>query len=399
MSIELKNANTFPATSINEGEGDFYRQLVESGLSLLSIENNLQKLLQEVVALALTVTKADAGSLYVIQGKEIEFTVARNLTLEERRIPMSLEHFRLPINNNTICGYVAGTGESLFIDDANNLDAHLPFRFNRSFDIKFNYTSQSMLALPLTNAAGQVVGVLQLINHRLNGLFVPFPRYLLSPVRIMARKAGMALYNAILSDNLKKSQYETVYRLSIAAEARDKSTGMHVHRVSEYARILANAMGQPEEFQELIHAAAPLHDVGKIGITDSILQKPGSLTPEEREVMKTHTTLGFSMLNDSESPLLKLGASIALTHHEKWDGTGYPHGLQGESIPLEGRLIALADVFDALVSRRCYKAAMPIDQIKALITNEKGRHFDPVLTEKFLDSWDEINRTAEQMKD
>jgi putative two-component system response regulator len=183
---------------------------------------------------------------------------------------------------------------------------------------------------------------------------------------------------------LIEAQVETIHRLALAAEYRDDDTGQHVQRVSRNCGLLARALGWQEEQVELIRKASPLHDVGKIGIPDDILLKPGKLTPDEWNVMKSHTVIGAKILSGSSFPLLQMAEEIALTHHEKWDGSGYCPGLGGEDIPLPGRIVAVADVFDALTHERPYKKAWSVDEAVSEITNQRGRHFDPQVVDAFL---------------
>jgi putative two-component system response regulator len=183
--------------------------------------------------------------------------------------------------------------------------------------------------------------------------------------------------------NLEEAQLEILERLALAAEFRDDETGQHTQRVGRTAAVLARALELPVDQVTLIHRAAPLHDVGKLGIPDSILRKPGKLTAEEFEVMKTHTTIGAQILSGSRFPILQLAEEIALTHHERWDGTGYA-GLAGERIPLSGRIVALADVFDALTNDRIYRKALPLEDALAEIELQRGRHFDPAIADAFL---------------
>jgi putative two-component system response regulator len=182
---------------------------------------------------------------------------------------------------------------------------------------------------------------------------------------------------------LEDTQVEILERLALAAEYRDDDTGEHTKRVGETAARIAEALGWSKADVELMRRAAPLHDVGKIGISDSILLKPGKLTPEEFELMKTHTTLGAKMLSGGQFPLLKLAEQIALTHHERWDGTGYI-GLSQEAIPLAGRIVTVADVFDALTSERPYKKAWSWNEAIEEIQSQSGRQFDPHVIETFL---------------
>ncbi len=185
------------------------------------------------------------------------------------------------------------------------------------------------------------------------------------------------------TEELWQSRDETIQKLAKAAEFRDNETALHTVRVGEYCGTLARAMGLDEDYCERIRAAAPLHDVGKIGIPDSILLKPGRLTPEEFEVIKSHSEIGYRILGDSISEVLNLGGVISLTHHEKYNGKGYPNALSGEYIPLVGRIAAICDVFDALITKRVYKEAMSVDEAMAIIKAERGQHFDPELVDLF----------------
>lgn len=180
---------------------------------------------------------------------------------------------------------------------------------------------------------------------------------------------------------------EAILRLSRAAEFRDPETGAHLLRMSHYTRLIAVQMGLPESEQELLLEASPMHDIGKVGTPDAILLKPGRLDQVEFEVMKRHASIGHEILAGSPSHLLQTAAEIALAHHEKFDGSGYPHGLAGEDIPLHGRIVAVADVFDALTSERPYKRAWPLEKAAALLREESGRHFDPRCVEAFFADW------------
>ncbi|MCG6988043.1 MAG: response regulator [Gemmatimonadetes bacterium] len=184
---------------------------------------------------------------------------------------------------------------------------------------------------------------------------------------------------------LQEAQLEILARLASAAEYRDDDTGEHAQRVGSLAGFLAGAIGLSEEQSELIRLAAPLHDVGKIGIPDAILLKPGALTADEYEVMKTHTTIGARILSGSRSPMLQLAEEIALYHHEKWDGTGYA-GLRSDGIPVPARLVAVADVFDALTHERPYRNALSMEDAITYVRDQSGRHFDPSIAELFLDA-------------
>jgi putative two-component system response regulator len=187
--------------------------------------------------------------------------------------------------------------------------------------------------------------------------------------------------------DLEDAQIEIVERLARAAEQRDDITGSHIQRVAKLAGSLARALGLPEAEAELIQRAAPLHDIGKIGIPDHILLKPGKLTPHEFTEMQKHTTIGAGILSGSRHPLLQYAEVIALTHHERWNGSGYPQGLQGETIPLAGRIVAIVDTFDAMITERPYKTAWPVKRALAEIAQLSGQHFDPEVVAAFLQHW------------
>jgi len=198
---------------------------------------------------------------------------------------------------------------------------------------------------------------------------------------------------------LMQTRLQIVQKLGRAAEYRDNETGRHILRVSHTAVLLAKGLGWSESVQETLLHATPMHDIGKIGIPDSILLKPGILDSREWEQMKTHTLIGARILGGDNSELLDMAREIALSHHEKWDGSGYPQGLAGESIPLSGRIVSLADVFDALISERVYKKAWGIDEALAYIKDNSGRQFDPELVALFLRDFNEIKSIAGRFRD
>jgi putative two-component system response regulator len=186
------------------------------------------------------------------------------------------------------------------------------------------------------------------------------------------------------TEEVRRTQLQVVQRLGKAAEHRDEETGNHILRMSHTSALLAKAIGWSEADCELLLNASPMHDIGKIGIPDAILLKPGRFEPHEWEIMKTHAAIGAKLLDGDDTPLMRMARDIALTHHEKWDGSGYPHGLAGEAIPQVGRIAALADVFDALTSERPYKKAWPVEKAVETIKESSGKHFDPALVEVFL---------------
>ena len=191
-------------------------------------------------------------------------------------------------------------------------------------------------------------------------------------------------------ERLRESQMETLFRLALAAEYKDDQTGKHIQRVGDFCGILAAAAGLPGRQVHLLEVAGPMHDVGKIGVPDAILLKPGKLDPAEWEIMKSHTTIGHRLLSGSSSEYLEVGATVALSHHERWDGTGYPQGLVEEEIPIEGRICAIADVFDALTSDRPYRPAFPVEQAVDMLREGRGSQFDPGLLDLFIENLDRI---------
>ncbi|ARU57423.1 response regulator receiver-modulated signal transduction phosphohydrolase [Oleiphilus messinensis] len=215
--------------------------------------------------------------------------------------------------------------------------------------------------------------------------------YITKPVSGAIVKARVKTHLSLVqSDELRRTRLQIIQRLGKASEFKDNETGMHVVRMSHYSRILGLAYGLNEEEADNLLNAAPMHDIGKIGIPDSIMLKPGKLTNEEFDVMKTHPEIGAEIIGEVDSDLLILAKSVALTHHEKWDGSGYPNRLAGEDIPLEGRIVAVADVFDALTSKRPYKEPWTIEETVDFMKSQSGKHFEPKLITLLEDCLDQI---------
>lgn len=209
--------------------------------------------------------------------------------------------------------------------------------------------------------------------------------YITKPLSAPVVRARVRTHLSLVRvEELRNTRLQIVQRLGLAAEYKDNETGLHVIRMSHYSRVLALAAGFSERDAEELLNAAPMHDVGKIGIPDAVLRKPGKLDAEEWAVMREHAQIGAQIIGEHASGLLHMAREIALSHHEKWDGSGYPNGLAGEDIPLVGRIVAIADVFDALTSERPYKKAWSVDEAIGLLQAEAGRHFDPHLVELFL---------------
>jgi response regulator RpfG family c-di-GMP phosphodiesterase len=209
-------------------------------------------------------------------------------------------------------------------------------------------------------------------------------------VRIFLNNFSLIFDNYKLSEDITSTQSEIINVLSEVVENRSEETANHINRVSEICYIIADKYGLPQEDTRVLKLISPLHDVGKIAIPDNILKKPGKLTDEEFDIMKRHAIIGYNILQSSKKHLFKQAAIIAKSHHERWDGKGYPNGISGEDIPLIARIVAVADVFDALLHKRVYKDAWDINSGMELFEEEKGKQFDPKLVEILMDNLDEI---------
>lgn len=224
--------------------------------------------------------------------------------------------------------------------------------------------------------------------------------YITKPLHPAVVRARVRTHLSLVrEEELRSTRLQVIQRLGRAAEYKDNETGFHVIRMSHYARLLALAAGWPEERAEDLFNAAPMHDVGKIGIPDKILRKPGVLDPEEWAIMQTHVEIGMRIIGEQKSGLLALAALIVYTHHEKWDGTGYPRGLRGTDIPIEGRIVAIADVFDALTSPRPYKRPWSIEETSEYLRAQQGKHFDPELVELFFTCLPQAIKVKEEWDD
>ncbi len=220
-----------------------------------------------------------------------------------------------------------------------------------------------------------------------------------SQTRLADRAQWLQEEVAKATAELRLRDSETIACISRIAEYRDPETGLHTQRMAHYSRLIAQHLGLPADAQQLLFDAAPLHDAGKVGIPDSILLKPGKLTPEEFETMKTHSSIGHQALVVGHSQLMQMAATIAISHHEKFDGSGYPAGLVGEAIPLAGRIVAVADVFDALTSARPYKPAWPVERALQLLRDGAGSHFDPACVQAFMAQLDAVLATKARLDD
>lgn len=345
-------------------------------------ERDVDKLLVSLADMGRDLVSADRCTVWLIDRKEkkIWSKVAHGID----RIEISL--------SKGIAGYVAETGEHLVINDAYDDD-----RFDQQVDKATGYHTRNILALPIADSKGEIIGVYQAMNKMVGNK--KFSKKDLEHLLLAASYTGKQLESIALQEEIESTQREIILTLAETGEMRSKETGNHVKRVAEYSQILAEAYGLPPEQVKLLKDASPMHDIGKIAIPDSILLKPGPLTGEERKEMQTHTILGYEMLNHSERELLKTAALVALQHHEKWDGTGYPKGLKGEGIHIFGRLIAIADVFDALICKRVYKDPWPVDKIRNMFVEGRGKAFDPKVIDAFLKVMDKMVEVSVRLDD
>ncbi len=341
---------------------------------LIATENRLDSLLTIIAEEVRHILDADRCSVFLVDSYKGELWTKVALGMEEKIL-------RMPLGQG-IAGFVAKTGSAV-----NIRDAYRDTRFTQDLDRITGYQTRSVLAVPLKGHDGQVLGVFEVLN-KARGPFTDEDDGLL---RILGTMAASFIENASLYDELRRSHLETIYRMALVAEFRDQQdTGKHLRRMSRISGILASAMGMSYHESEDIRYASPLHDIGKVAIPDSILRKPDKLSPEEYEEMKRHTIYGSQMLIHAESRLLRLAAVVAIAHHENYDGTGYPYGLKGEAIPIEARIVSVADVFDALASKRVYKGAWSLADTLAHIKSEAGKQFDPAVVERLQMCFDEV---------
>lgn len=333
----------------------------------ISNERDVEKLLINLADMGRDLVSADRCTVWLIDRKNKKIW---------SKVAHGIDRIEIPLSKG-IAGYVAETGEHLIINDAYNDD-----RFDQQVDIATGYHTRNILALPVQNNQGETIGVYQAINK------VPgtrkFSKKDLEHLLLAASYTGNQLEALALQEEIESTQREIILTLAETGEMRSKETGNHVKRVAEYSEILAKAYGLSAKEVLLLKDASPMHDIGKIAIPDSILLKPGKLSVEEKAEMQSHTTLGFEMLKHSERELLKTAALVAVQHHEKWDGTGYPKGLKGKEIHIYGRLLAIADVFDALICKRVYKEPWSIEQIVDMFKENRGKNFDPEAVDAFL---------------
>jgi HD-GYP domain-containing protein (c-di-GMP phosphodiesterase class II) len=394
---------------------------------ILAIDSELNRiqdkdiLLERILTEARKILHADAGSIYIAEDNILTIEYSQNDTKQKELPPgqkLIYSIFKIKINKKTISGYVASTGESLNIPDVYNIPANAPYHHDPSYDKISGYKTGSMLTIPLRTNTGVIVGVIQLINAKnAKGEIIPFSKDAELLAMHFANNATIALQRAQMTRAI-------LLRMIKMAELRDpKETGMHVNRVAGYAVEIYEryaskhklAEKEVQKNRDILRMAAMLHDVGKIAISDTILKKPGKLNKDEYNTMKAHTYLGACLFADKQSEFDEVAAQIALTHHEKWNGEGYPgkinlntcgsqeeitqtksRKLKKHEIPLWGRIVAIADVYDALSSKRVYKEKWEQARVLAEIKNLKGSSFDPELVDIFFEVLPHIKQISDR---
>lgn len=357
-------------------------EIIFDYVAKIAKEKNMDKVLLLMADLGRALIVADRCTLWLLDQKHNQLWT---------KVAHGVDEIRVPVDSGLV-GASIKTGEPILIDDA-----YLDSRFNRNVDKETGYRTQAVLVIPIRNNEGQIIGAYQAINKMTAA--GKFSIKDLEYLALAASYSGKSLELALLNQEIEETQKEIIFVMGEIGESRSKETGNHVKRVAEYSKILAVKAGLDETEAELIKMASPMHDIGKVAIPDSILKKPGKLTDEEFETMKTHSEIGFNLLKNSNRRILRAAAIISHQHHEKWNGKGYPTGLSGENIHIYGRITAIADVFDALGSDRYYKKAWELDRILNLFKEESGSHFDPQIVEIFLDNISDILKIKETYKD
>lgn len=409
---------------MQEHAGDILTRIINLGQGITQIKD-VDILLEKILAESRKITNADAGSIYVKKDAVLLFKHAQNDTLQ-RSLPagkrLIYSTFSLPIDSKSIAGYVAHTSATVNIPDAYAIGGAYPFCFDDSWDRLSGYSTRSILAFPLKTPQDQMLGVLQLINAKnASGAIIPFSKNDEPFIMHFANTAAIALERAQMTR-------EIILRMLRMAEMRDpKETGAHVNRVGAYAAVIyeawANRQHIPaeeiEKTKDVLRLASMLHDVGKVAISDMILKKPAKLEAAEFENMKQHTLLGACLFADSQSEFDTAAYHIALDHHERWDGRGYPgvtdaadltealdcpdfssrRPKRGAEIHPFGRIVAVADVYDALSSRRCYKDAWDENTVLDTIRDEAGHQFDPDVVASFFEVLDAVKNIRQQYPD
>ncbi len=398
--FNLRNVASKPAkkkdrhsdpTHMNPMENKRRRKEPTAGELLHIIFEYIARIARGHDVLSLLVLLADMGRELVSADNCTIWMIDRKQGILWTKAATGLDRVTIPIDKG-IAGYVAASGEEIIINDPYGDD-----RFDQDIDRKTGYRTRAIISLPIKDSAGEILGVFQAVNKMTQeGLFTSID---MERLRLASTYTGKELESTILQEEMEATQKEIIFTLAETGEIRSKETGNHVKRVSEYSRLIAVKYGMDEATAELLRVASPMHDIGKIAIPDMILLKPDRLDEKEWIVMKTHADLGYDILKHSERRILQAAAIVAHEHHEKYNGGGYPRGLKGETIHVFGRITAVADVFDALASDRCYKKAWPMEKILDLFQQEKGEQFETKMADIVIDHIDSFIQIKDHFKD
>ncbi|WP_127585440.1 HD domain-containing phosphohydrolase [Paenibacillus koleovorans] len=355
-------------------------QVILDYAAKIANERNLDNVLSLMADMGKVIVVADRCTVWLLdsQRNELWTKVAHGVT--ELRIPVGAG----------LAGHSIATGQPVFIDDAYSDVEYRDVLMSGALktDLQTGYRTKALMVIPFRNNEGEIMGCYQAVNKMTPSQV--FSDKDLRNLTLAASYSGKSIESAMLAEEIEETQKEIIFTMGEIGESRSKETGNHVKRVAEYSYVLALALGLSQSEAELLKMASPMHDIGKVAIPDSVLKKPGKLTDEEYDIMKTHTDIGYNLLKNSKRKILKTAAIVAEQHHEKWNGKGYPRGLHGEEIHIFGRITGIADVFDALASDRVYKKAWELDRILNLFKEERGHHFDPNVVDAFMDSLPKI---------
>lgn len=366
----------------NELKSEEMLAVIFEYMGKITAENDLDKLLMILADLGKRLVIADRCTVWLYNAAEHQLWTI---------VAHGIERVVIPADSGFV-GHSFMTGEPVIVEDA-----YLDSRFNDAIDRSTGYLTKSVVCIPFRNSDGEIIGAFQAINKMTASQ--TFSMKDIEVLTLAASYSGKSFESSILRNELIETQKEMIETMGEIGESRSKETGHHVRRVAKYSYELAKLAGLPEQQARLLKLASPMHDIGKVAIPDHILLKPGKLTDEEFELMKTHTSIGYYVFKHSQRDLLKTAAIISHEHHEKWNGTGYPNGLAGKEIHIFGRITAIADVFDALGSDRVYKKAWPLQEIIDHLKEQRGQHFDPTLIDLFLANIDTFLDIRNELSD
>lgn len=384
--MSKKNKKKKNKKSKNQTNGEIslekYKKELSSKEMLEVIFTYVGKTAEKAKVEDLLILMADLARKMLIADRCTVWLLDENSNELWTKVAHGIDEIRIPRSAGLV-GYSIEKDEDVIIDDAYDDP-----RFNQAVDRKTGYHTKAILVIPMKNNDGKIMGAFQAINKMTESTV--FNKKDLERLHLASSYSAKTIEAAMLYEEIIATQKDVIFSMAEIGESRSKETGNHVKRVAEYSRIIAKHLGMPDHECEILKMASPMHDIGKVGIPDAVLKKPGRLNAEEWEIMKTHAELGYEMLKNSNRQILKSAAIVAGEHHEKYDGTGYPNGKSGEDIHVYGRITAIADVFDALASDRVYKKAWELEKVLDLFKEERGKHFDPKMVDILFDNLDEF---------